>query len=315
LIGEAIFGTALAAWVAMETLDGNITGGAPRSGSEKDRFYREKKMPYSIKIGGRWYSYQRIDPFSTVIATMANLVTLKEKDELTVGGAIISVADQLEDKTYMQGFSDLTKLLTGEQWERDYVWKSAVLGVSAPSFVGHLARTTDPKIRVAETLTERVKTQIPGVSKTLPARVNVIGQDIERANQGLNYFFNPIQMQTAELDPVTEYLASIDKTLPVPQNFFTRDGVKYELTAEEYETYSRHVGQSMAKWLLEKSQSKVFTNRTPEKQSSKIDKERREIMDKWKDDYVSNKATTGGGRGSLESIFGGQDKTLEEIFK
>jgi len=38
-------------------------------------------------------------------------------------------------------------------------------------------------------------------------------------------------------------------------------------------------------------------------------------MDKWKDDYVSNKATTGGGRGSLESIFGGQDKTLEEIFK
>jgi hypothetical protein len=283
ILGEALIGSALAAYIAMETIEGNITGGVPSNPAEKDRFYREKKLPYAIKVGDKWYQYQRLDPLALIMGMTSDLTNADEK---TVGSLIGIVTENLKDKTYLSGVSDLMKLLTGEDWEREYSFKSMLLGMTAPSFIGHIARSVDPTVRQADTIGQRLVAQTPGLSEELPARVNVLGYDVERANKGLNYFFNPIQSASAELDPVTKGLMEIDKSISVPNKTFEKDKVKYELTPAEYEDFARYTGVKLRSELSKLFKSEQYKRMDDEEKSAKIDVLRKEAMDEWKEEYL-----------------------------
>ena len=313
LIGESVMGSALTAYIIMETLDGNITGGAPQNKAEKDRFYREKKLPYAVKIGDTWYQYKRVDPFSTVIGLVSDATTLAGQEDISTASLVNTLINQMSDKTYLAGINDFMNLLTGEAWEREYALKSMVLGASLPSFIGHTARSIDPTVRKTDTLVDRIKSQTPFVSKSLPVQVNVLGEDIERANKGLNYFFNPIQSEIAEIDPITKHLMDIDKTIPLPQDYFSRGGVKYELDAKTYSRYAKEVGTKVKDGIEKLMRTPSYQNLSEERKSDEIDKLRKDIADEWKDDYVGIKSSKTGAK-SLESIFSGK-KSLEEIFK
>lgn len=283
ILGEAIVGSALAAYIAMETLEGNITGGVPSNPADKDRFYREKKLPYAIKVGGKWYQYQRLDPLALIMGMTADLTNTDDK---SIGSLISIVTENLKDKTYLSGVSDLMKLLTGEDWEREYSFKSMLLGMTTPSFVGHIARSVDPTVRQADTIGERLVAQTPGLSDELPARVNVLGYDVERANKGLNYFFNPIQSASATIDPVTKGLMEIDKSISVPNKNFTRDKIVYDLTPSEYEDFARFSGTKLRFELQKMFKTPQYQRLDDEEKSAKIDTLRKDIMDEWKDEYV-----------------------------
>lgn len=283
ILGEAILGTALITYIALETQEGNITGGIPSDPAEKDRFYREKKLPYAIKIGDTWHQYQRLDPLALVIGMTSDMT---DADEKTIGALVGTMSQNLQDKTYLSGVSDFMKMLTGEEWEREYAIKSALLGSAFPSFIGHIARSIDPSVRVSDTIGQRLIAQTPGLSEELPGKVNVLGYDIERANKGLNYFFNPIQSTSATIDPVTRNLMMIDKTISVPNKTFKRDNVQYDLNAREYEDFSRFTGVKMRHELVNLFKSPQYKNLTDEEKSAKIDTIRKEVMDEWKDEYV-----------------------------
>jgi len=316
LIGESVVGSALTAYIIMETLDGNITGGAPRDKSGKDRFYREKKLPYAIKIDDTWYQYKRVDPFSTVLGLVSDATTLAGQEDISTASLVNTLINQMSDKTYLAGIGDFMNLVMGEPWERDYALKSMVLGASLPSFIGHTARSTDPIVRKTDTIVDRIKSQIPFVSKSLPVQVNVLGENIERANKGLNYFFNPIQSEIAEIDPITKHLMDIDKTIPIPQSYFSRDGVKYELDAETYSRYTKEVGTSLKDKIEILMRTSSYQQLSEDKKSDEIDKLRKDIADEWKDKYVGLRSPKKRGTKSLENIFiTSQGKTLETIFK
>jgi len=292
ILGEAVVGTALIAVIAAEALDGNVTGGIPKDPADKDRFYREKKLPYAIKFGDRWYQYQRLDPLALVVGMTADLAN---SEDISVGALANTMSQNLQDKTYLSGVSDLMKLLTGEEWEREYVLKSALLGSAFPSFIGHTARSVDPTVRVTDTIGERIQSQIPGLSQDLPARVNVLGYDVERANKGLNYFFNPIQSESAGLDPITKELMTINKSISVPNKSFDRldkktdDTVTYKLNAEEYEDFARYTGETIRSELEKLFKTPKYKRADIDEKYDLIDKIRTDAMNDWKDEYVANK--------------------------
>ena len=283
MIGEAVVGSALVAFIAMEAADGNVTGGFPRDASKRDRFYREKKLPYAIKMGDQWYEYKRVDPFASVVALTADMVSTEDK---SIGSLINIVSQNLQDKTYLSGLADLAAVWTGDPWERDAAIKSAILGAAFPSIVGHVARSADPTVRSAKTVTERTQALIPGMSQDLPARVNVIGGTVQRANKGLNYFFNPFQSADATIDPVTEELMNIDKTLAVPDQSFERDKVKYVFTQEQYEDYAKITGLKMYSELQKLFATPRYQRLDAEEKENAIDKIRRDIQTEYKDLYV-----------------------------
>jgi len=287
IIGEALLGTAIVAYIASEAAEGNVTGGAPRGTSAKDAFYREKKLPYAIKIGDTWYQYKRVDPFASTIGLTTDIMALEDKTKV---GAIAGViAENLKDKTYLSGMSDFMKVLTGEDWEREYAFKSMVLGGTLPSFIGHTARSMDPTIRRVDTWEERLKATMPVVSEGLPARVNVLGYDAERANKGLNYFFNPIQSADAEIDYVTQELMEINTTLAVPDKTFSRNNVDYEFGPDEYEEYASTVGHELNIELSKLFSSDFYQRKDADEKIKLIKKKRDKIMKDYKDEFVKNK--------------------------
>lgn len=286
ILGEAILGTMISAFIASLVKEGLVTGGAPREKKDRDQFYREKKLPYAIKIGDKWYQYKRVDPFSTIIGLVADTVELNKEEELNLGGIFDIVSKNLEDKTFLRGISDLIKLTSDEPWERQAAFEGVLLGVTIPSIVGHVARTADPTIRKTENLIDRLKAQTPWLSKTLQPRVNVLGNEIERSNKGLNYFFNPFQSEEAEVDEVTRHLSDIGYSIPLPSNKFTRKNKEYELTGKDYYDYSMALGLELADFIARKNSSLSYQRLDVEKKIKIIERKRTKIMDKLKNAYA-----------------------------
>lgn len=105
--GLALYGGAL-----MAAVNGDITGGAPVNAGQRDVWYAAGNRPYSIKVGDTWVSYQRLEPFSTPLAIVADLVRNAEAmdagdvDEV-VGGILVSFITSVSDKTFLQGMFEI----------------------------------------------------------------------------------------------------------------------------------------------------------------------------------------------------------------
>jgi hypothetical protein len=61
--------------------------------------------PYSINVGGKWYSYRRLDPFASLLGPVADFVELKQirsTDRDKLGAAVVTaLASNLINKTYL----------------------------------------------------------------------------------------------------------------------------------------------------------------------------------------------------------------------
>lgn len=97
--------------------DPRITGSAEaRKAGPRSLAYRTAP-PQSIKIGDKWYSYSRIEPFATTLASLIDAVDAWQTGSGTpqaLGKAFDSVAGQVRDKTFMSGIGDLVRVFEAE---------------------------------------------------------------------------------------------------------------------------------------------------------------------------------------------------------
>ena len=73
---------------------------------------------YSIKIGGKWVSYNRVDPMATILGIVADMTELWETREFDedamsnlFGMCSLSLANNVTNKSYVQGIDNLFNLL------------------------------------------------------------------------------------------------------------------------------------------------------------------------------------------------------------
>jgi len=288
VFAEAAIGTGLLFWFWQKTKDGIITGAAPSNKAEADQFYREGKLPYSVKIGDKWYQYKRIDPFATVLGLAADLANnVDHLDTTTFPYYTTLIGKQLRDKTFLQGLDDFLKLTTGEEWEKEQVLKQLVTGVALPSFIGAAARAIDPTIRNPETLKDAFLSQIPYLSKQLPAKINAIGNTSDRASKGLNAFFNPfLSGDTSKVDPVTSLLSDTGTFLALPPQSFKVLGQEIKLNNRQYEKFSTLVGGKTYKALIKLVNNKKFKELPIEDQQGLVDSARKVIIEVMKLRFV-----------------------------
>jgi len=77
-VSKALIGTGMGTAVYQAALDGRITGSAPTDPKKTRLLLADGWKPYSIRIGDTYYSYKRLDPFSTTLGVAADLATLPE---------------------------------------------------------------------------------------------------------------------------------------------------------------------------------------------------------------------------------------------
>ena len=116
-IAKMLLGTGLGMTIYEGALHGMVSGSPPSDSNKARLLYADGWQPYSIKLGDQWYSYKRLDPFSTTIGVAADMATVpqglteKQQDDKT-SLLVASIMGNLADKTWLSGVSDLTDALS-----------------------------------------------------------------------------------------------------------------------------------------------------------------------------------------------------------
>jgi hypothetical protein len=113
--GRQAIGATVAAAAAMGALNGQITGNGPPAGPARDLWLQEHK-PRSIKVGGKWVSYETIEPINNYMAIAADAVMLAKMGHVEAGERIIgqlgfALAISVVDKSYLSGLSTVAGFL------------------------------------------------------------------------------------------------------------------------------------------------------------------------------------------------------------
>lgn len=268
VMAKQLEGTILSGYVLWKAAEGDITGPAPKNKAEREAFYREGKLAWSIKIGDKWYSYRRMEPFNTVIASAAIAYDKikNAKDDETATEIFSKYAngmiDNLIDSSYLQGLSDLVF----NRYER----REAAIRRTAASVVPfsslwrsllrsyEVATTGSAKLRESKDLlgafaqvipTSVLALGMPKVKESAAPKLDVWGKEIVIPG-GVVRQFLPYKAAEVTKDPVEIEFARLNQSLKqkgedtlflgMPEKEINGN----ELTDEQYREYVKLRGKN-----------------------------------------------------------------------
>lgn len=190
---------------------GKLTGSPPASKAEKDEWDAEGKQPNSILVNGRWVSLKWGEPVTLPAILGANIYHAQvTHPEDTGAGALVgqTLADEgksLSELPMLTGIKAVNDAL--EDPERS-ASRAVTSLVPIPSLVGQVASAIDPTARQAHGVGQQLASRIPGLSQTLPPKLDQFGRPIPRNDGGVpgaaESLFDITQSRAAHGDAVTQ---------------------------------------------------------------------------------------------------------------
>jgi hypothetical protein len=258
-LARVTLGTAIAGSVAALAEAGIVTGNGPSDPAERAALLATGWQPQSIKIGGKYYQYGRLEPLAMQIGLAADFATLSkfmDKKQLEEAGTAITlaIAKNLASKTYLQGISDLMEAFSDpDRYGEGYVKKMAASFI--PNVLPQTASAIDPILRdtTAETfageLLNTAKSRVPGLSDNLPSRLDPWGDRITRtgfktpseggaAAVAFN-LLSPVRVSQQNVSsPAKTEAAKIMFVAGKPDKFVTINGQKYEIPQDLHRRFA-----------------------------------------------------------------------------
>ena len=256
---NAVAGTLLYVMMAALFNAGRLAG---KSDEDKDVAAFEKWVQgipaYSFKLGGKWFSYEWMQPIGSVAAIVSDYMKAEDAgagpwDSIVM--ALKSGGNVFMEQSFLQSFQ---RLFSADSF-LDGVWDMVASDPSAwiPQTFSQFANLFDDERRVTydkanptESILNAIKYKIPGLRNTLTKDVDVFGRDVpnSQANVG-NAFFNPANTYVDTSDKVTDHVYGLYKELgskgmiPAKAPYsITVDGKSIPLSAEERANYQRIMG-------------------------------------------------------------------------
>ena len=242
------------------------------------------ESPYSLF--GR-VAYEWAQPVGTQLAMGARIWDAV-KDQEEVSDALLNVlyagGDTLMDMTILSNLQDLLK---GYGSPTETVGETLIQGFAGqmtPSLFGAVARTLDGTVRTSYTgggawdnAMAGIKAKLPGLSATLPAAVNVKGEENRRVEplplRALQEMVNPSSVNAGTRNAVDEevyrlYEATGGKTMfpQVSPYKIEREGVDVPLTGAERAQFQTTQGRSYYSIIGEMLDSEDYRGMEPEQQ-------------------------------------------------
>lgn len=264
--------------------EGVLTGAGPMGSPDETRPLRANMLrtgwqPYSVKIGGRWWRYNRLEPIGMLVGMSADIAEVlghigdEEATQVVAAGAV-AFAQNMASKTWAQGAFDALAAIDPNNPDSDpgkWLQGQAAGTIPFSGFLRNLDQAVDPVLReprttqdgpfaqqylgdlprpVAEFLNVTInqyRKTIPGLSNDLPPRRDLWGNPISTAS-GLGWvydFLSPVGGTAATDDPVDQMM--IDNRIKVALPERAIGGVK--LTGDEYSAYVQMAGEPAKKYL------------------------------------------------------------------
>ncbi len=255
---------------------GYITGGGPADPKKRALLEADGWQPYSVRIGDAYYSYRRLDPFSTTIGFAADYVDLQdnmseEEREQTAAILVGSAFKNLSNKTWLSGITGLGEAL-GDWARYGDNFLAGLAGNVVPGAASAGARVVDPIQRETGDWLSRIRSRIPYDSRNLPPRRNVLGQPVIGFNGGGLAALSPITSTTRRNDPTINALleAGIGLTKPGKTARDPNTGEKVKLTPEQYSEFQRLTGDRLRPELQSLVGSPVWEWMNPEEREKAV---------------------------------------------
>jgi hypothetical protein len=204
-----------------------ITGSSAEYGTAEANFKRDKIPPYSIRLGDAYYSYQRIEPFSTSLALIVDGVqawknTKKGKDGAKVTEDLLRSGRQIiGEKSYLDSLNQINKLWS--EPEKNFTrWGTNFAASWVPNVIRQTIEIGNDELRDGRSRSygeEFWRDQIDiVVDKTgfvqMYPKVDYFGRDVKKDaysdEAGLWFLqrLTPIQIQDAakDMDPIEKMI-------------------------------------------------------------------------------------------------------------
>ncbi|MDX1497988.1 MAG: hypothetical protein R3352_10560, partial [Salinisphaeraceae bacterium] len=244
-------GTTIMMMVADMAMNGDITGKGPSDRAQRGADMRQGWQAYSVKVGDRYFAYNRMDPIGMTMGLAADMVDILANDEYggateksmeEIGVAVaMSIAQNTMSKTYLSGLAEFFEAMSDpERYGDNYFQRLASSLV--PTGLGEVTRAQDPYMRHAGTMLEAMMRKVPGLSDDLPMRRNLWGEPITyQSGLGAAYdAFSPIYSRSKKPSAIDEEILRIEANVNMPQKRTSFDGVTVDLSRYP-EAYSRYV--------------------------------------------------------------------------
>lgn len=251
-VARSMVGSGMGALFAESAAQGLITGSAPPDDNRRRLMMADGWQPYSVKIGDRYYSYQRLDPFALTIGAAADMATLGDgmtENQKSEGAALVvaSIIGNLSNKTWLSGVSDVLAALDDPQRFGDSFVKRFAGSATVPTGVAQVARTIDPTMREAPDSLTTIQSRIPGLSDDLLPKRDVWGRPIEKEGGLGPDILSPIWTSTQQGDPATHEALRVGATISPPSNRVNGE----KLPPEQYDRLQAVTGPLAHKWVSE----------------------------------------------------------------
>ncbi|MCP3882356.1 MAG: hypothetical protein GY701_28775 [Sulfitobacter sp.] len=213
---------------------GGITGAGPKDKEQRRLLEQAGWQPYSFKVGDSYIEYRRLDPFATLIGTIADYYDVgryaSDEDQgmiESMGVAMaISLANNATNKTYMTGIKNLLDGLSapadkGPRILRNYVTSFIPTG---PSQASKFAAGDDPAMREIRDITDAIKNKLPYLGDEIDPVRNFLGEPVrkitsfgeDQIGQVANLFI-PIAYREVSDNMIAQELATLQHPFSPPQ--------------------------------------------------------------------------------------------------
>jgi hypothetical protein len=263
-LANATVGSMIAATAFMFAKEGQITGAGPQNRAERDLKYRQGWQPYSIKIGDEYHHYGRFEPVGMVVGMAADIAEiwdkLDEKDQDDIAQLLIrAMAMNLSNKTFLKGVSDiLGAMFDPDRYLESYSKRFAASGV--PSFFASIERGVDPELRDAQTVVDALMARTPGLSKYLPARVDLWGDPIKAEGTTVARMISAAYRSKVKDNPIDKELERLKLYPGMP----SRKIGDIELTPRQYHDYAKMAGKEAKRMLMKEVKSSGWKRKSDE---------------------------------------------------
>lgn len=278
LVEQAI-GTAVFGLVAAAVLGGDDDEGRPRITGTTKRGYKNtrernfdygNKPPMSVLIGGNYYNYSWIEPFSTPLSVFTDIIEgANQGKDIAFDSVPNSLFNQAHEKNYLQGVSDLLKMFEEDENEKGQILANTIVGFVPNAYrqTARNARNTLREDRVRKVgFTERIKSQSELFNKDgYPIRYDYWGREIKPQgyHSTLPYrLMSPAKKKRVSTIPADLAVLRYNEGKPESERWYPnkptppkRKGHP-EATLEEISAFERETGQTA----LKMAQSLTFSD-------------------------------------------------------
>lgn len=240
--GRLTAGMSLTSFVLMKAAETDeaglpaITGRGPSDRARRQLLEDAGWQPYSIRIGDKYISYARLDPFASMIGTAADVIdNVRHADEYDQNeaeqlswGLAVGLASNFTNKTYLAGLANFMDALSDPERKIPTLFRT--LGASfVPGEFAAAVSVSDPYMRDVQSMNDALKARLPGSSETLPPLRNMLGEPVTRAKSlgsdasSITNAFVPLLYREVSHDAIAAELRQLGHGFTPPRR--EKDGV------------------------------------------------------------------------------------------